>query len=63
MGNIGGILGLCLGASIISMVEIVWFGLNTGAKAAKGMGPKKLKQDGKTCSRTNWADMTLESSQ
>ena len=29
IGNVGGILGLCLGGSFVSVVEIVWFSLRS----------------------------------
>ena len=34
IGNIGGVLGLCLGGSLISLVEVVWFCLSSWAGAA-----------------------------
>jgi hypothetical protein len=30
MANVGGLLGLCIGLSIVTVIEVVWLGLRMG---------------------------------
>jgi len=39
--SIGGLLGLCMGASIVTFIEIIWLCLNVGANAIKPISQRQ----------------------